>query len=105
MRLQEFAFDVEYLPGPDNVVADHLSRHNDTDDLVAASLLLEFPHMAATGMSAVAGHLAFATAGKALDVLSHGGDILEPADWAKPTLAALWSRGDADSGACKHGYL
>jgi hypothetical protein len=42
LRLQEFDFEVEYLPCEQNVVADHLSRH--------------FPHMRAGAASAVAGH-------------------------------------------------
>ena len=47
VRLQEFDFEVEYLPGENNVVADHLSRH--------------YPHLGAGSALAVAGHLAFAT--------------------------------------------
>jgi hypothetical protein len=42
LRLQEFNFEVECLPGKQNVVADNLSRH--------------FPHV----HTALAGHLAYA---------------------------------------------
>jgi hypothetical protein len=71
-RLQEFNFTVEYLPGEQNVVAGHLSRH--------------FPHVHATSVAAVAGHLAHATFAKVCDVVAAGGDVLNPGDWRKPHL-------------------
>jgi hypothetical protein len=51
LQLREFDFDVEYLPGKLNVVADHLSRH-----------------MIGRAVTAVAGHLEYATAGKTMDI-------------------------------------
>jgi hypothetical protein len=66
MRLQEIDFTVEYLPGEQNAVADHLSRH--------------FPHVHATSVPAVAGHFAYATAVKVCDVVAAGGDVLTDCD-------------------------
>ena len=43
MCLQEFDYEVEYLPGDQNVVADHLSRH--------------YSYMEAGSVTTVAGHL------------------------------------------------
>lgn len=85
MRLQEFTFEVEYLPGPDNVVADHLSRHMTCAHLVAGSA------------AACAGHLAYAMANKVMDLVADGGDVLNPPDWVKPRLRQLWALGDAEA--------
>ena len=81
MRLQEFEFEVEYVRGEENTVADHLSRH--------------FPHLHAANASgiSVAGHLAFATAGQALDVDASGRDVSDPAAWQHADLRALWETG------------
>lgn len=86
MRLQEFQYKVEYLPGKDNVLADHLSRHKDE----------QFSHLATVGACAVAGHLAYATAGKALDVLAASGELLDPEAWQNPELIKAWHSGHAD---------
>ena len=64
LRLEEFDFEVEHLPGEQNVVADHLSR--------------QVPHLMAGSVTAVAGHLTFATAGRILDVAGNGGDVQDP---------------------------
>ena len=80
---------VEYLPGPDNVVADHLSRNTD------------FPHMTVGAITALPGHLAYAAASKALDVLEAGGDVCEPADWRAEQLRELWQSGTADAIECE----
>ena len=77
MRLQEFCFDVEYLPGPENVVADHLSRH--------------------THAPSCAGFLAYAMANKVMDVVSHGGDVMVPSDWSDTRLQELWRSGDGQA--------
>ena len=82
MRLQEFTFDVEYLPGPENVVADHLSRHTHAPEAPAA---------------ACAEMLACAMARKAADVLEHEGDIMDPNDWSDARLQDLWASGDAEA--------
>lgn len=89
MRLQEFAFEVEYVPGPDNVVADHLSRN------------IEFPHLLEGAITAVAGHFAFAAATRALDVIEDGGDVLDPEAWASPRLQQLWQSADAEAITCE----
>ena len=83
MRLQEFDFEVEYLPGEQNVVADHLSRH--------------YPHLRAGTASAVAGHLAYAMAGKVLDIVDAHGDVRDPDAWCASELLELWSSGTADA--------
>lgn len=83
MRLQEFDYEVEYLPGSQNVLADHLSRH--------------YSHMEAGSITAVAGHLAFATAGRVLDVEDAGFDILEPQSWCMSSLQELWSSGNTQA--------
>ena len=89
MRLQDFKYTVEYLPGPDNVVPDHLSRHHD-DPVVS------FAHLVLHSVAAVAGHLAYAVAGKALDVLEAGGVVLESENWCASALQAWWHEADAD---------
>ena len=86
MRLQEFQYTVEYLPGPENAVADHLSRHRDDPGLSASALQCDYEHMLAEGSARVAGHLAYAAAGKALDVTAAGGDVLKPTHWLTPQL-------------------
>ena len=83
MRLQEFDYEVEYLPGDQNVVADHLSRH--------------YPHMEAGSVTAVAGHLAFATEGRVLDIEESGHDFMDPQSWCMNSLQELWSSGDTQS--------
>lgn len=83
MRLQEFDYDVEYLPGNQNVVADHLSRH--------------YSHMEAGSVTAVAGHLAFATEGRVLDIEESGHDFLDPRSWRVNSLQELWSSGDTQA--------
>lgn len=84
MRLQEFTFEVEYLPGPDNVVADHLSRH------VACA------HLQAGSVKACAGHLGYAIANKVMDIVTVGGNVMNPNDWSRPDLAKLWQDGAAE---------
>lgn len=78
MRLQEFDFEVEFLPGDQNVVADYLSGH--------------FHHMRAGAVTAIAGHLAYATAGRCLDVAASGRDMCDPQAWcaSELVLVALW---------------
>ena len=83
VRLQEFDYEVEYLPGQQNVVADHLSRH--------------FPHLAPGAVTAVAGHLAFATAGQVLDDAAAKADMRDPAAWCSDALQELWTPGDAEA--------
>jgi transposase InsO family protein len=83
LRLQEFDFEVMYLPGAQNVVADHLSRH--------------FPHFAPGAVTAVAGHLAFSTAGQVLDVVATGCSVCHPSAWCSAALQELWTSGDAES--------
>ena len=75
MRQQEFEYEVEYLPGDQNVVADHLSRH--------------YPHMEAGSVTAVAGHLAFATEGRVLDIEDSGHDFMDPQSWCMNSLQEL----------------
>ena len=96
MRLQEFQYEVEYLPGPENVLADHLSRHRDERVAAVASMQLHDGRLTVEDCLCVAGHLGYAAASKALDVITHGGDVLEPEHWLHPQLQALWSTGDAD---------
>ena len=79
-RIQEFDFDVEYLPGQQNVVADQLSRH-----------------MMTGAVTAIAGHWAYATAGKVLDITHSNGDMRNPEAWCTSSLHELWSSGDADA--------
>ena len=85
MRLQEFTFEVEYLPGPENVLADHLSRN------------MDFPHVSVGSITAIPGHLAFAAAAKALNVWEFGADVLEPEAWRAQELQELWQSGTADA--------
>jgi hypothetical protein len=61
------------------VVADHLSRH--------------LPHMHAGASAVVAGHLAYAMAGRALDIVDSGGDIWDPQAWCASDLQQLWRAG------------
>ena len=83
LRLEEFDFEVEHLPGEQNVVADHLSR--------------QVPHLMAGSVTAVAGHLAFATAGRVLDVAGNGGDVQDPRAWVASNLQHLWTSGDTEA--------
>ena len=83
MRLQELDYEVEYLPGDQDVVANHLSRH--------------YPHMEAGSVTAVAGHLAFATKGRVLDIEEFGHDFMDPQSWCMNSLQELWSSGDTQS--------
>jgi hypothetical protein len=76
LRLQEFDFEVEYLPGEQNVGADHLLRH--------------FPQMRAGTSTSMAGHLAYAMAGRAFDIAALGGDVRDPQAWCASELVELW---------------
>ena len=81
MRLKEFDCEVEYLPRDQNVVADHLSRH--------------YPHMKAGSVTAVAGHLAFATEGCVLDIGESGHYSMDPQSWCMNSLQELDQSSDA----------
>ena len=65
MRLRIFKHKVEYLRGAENVLADHMSRHNAVQQAMMAHLLDD------TSV-AVAGCLAYAMAGKALNGRRNG---------------------------------
>ena len=65
------------------MVADHLSRH--------------FPHLTPGAVTAVAGHLAYATAGQVLDIAAAGTDMRDPAAWCSAALKQLWTTGDAEA--------
>ena len=75
MRLQEFDYEIEYLPGDQSVVADHLSRH--------------YSHMEAGSVTALAVHLAFATKGRVLDIEESGHDFMDPQSWCINSLREL----------------
>ena len=47
--------------------------------------------------SAVNEHLAYAMAGKVLDIFDAQRDVRDPASWCAPELLGLWSSGDADA--------
>jgi hypothetical protein len=84
LRLQKFDFEVEYLPGKQNVVADHLSR------------LLS--HMHDGAHTAMAGHLAYTMSSRVLDLTASGGDVRYPEAWCASDLVQLWRRGGDISG-------
>ena len=88
LRLQEFDFEEEYVPGQENVVADHLSRH--------------YPHLIPGAVTAVAGHSAYATAGQVLDIAAAAADMRDPAAWCSTALQDLWTSGDAEAITKEH---
>ena len=51
----------------------------------------------AGSVTAVAGHLGFATAGRVLDVAGNGGDVQDPRAWVASNLQHLWTSGDTEA--------
>ena len=63
-------------------MADHLSPY--------------YSHMEAGSVTAIAGHLAFATEGRVLEIEESGHDFMDPQSWCMKSLQ-LWSSGNTQS--------